>query len=61
MPQMIHLLEQNNELRLQTYHFLGKNICFSRAKTMLYKRKNSTFFKEKDSFHSSIILLKIRK
>ena len=61
MPQMIHLLEQNNELRLQTYHFLGKNICFIRAKTMLYKRKNSTFFKEKDSFHCSIISLKIRK
>ena len=61
MPQMIRLIEQNNELRLQTYHFLGKNICFSRAKTMLYKRKNSTFFKEKDSFHSSIILLKIHK
>ena len=61
MPQMIHLLEQNNELRLQTYHFLGKIICFSRAKTMLYKRKNSTFFEEKDSFHSSILSFKIRK
>lgn len=58
---MIHLLEQNNELRLQTYHFLGKKICFSRAKTMLYKRKNSTFFEEKDDFYSSIKLLKIRK
>ena len=61
MPQMIHLLEQNNELRLQTYHFLGKNICFSRAKTMLYERENSTFFKEKEGFHSSILSLKIRK
>lgn len=55
MPQMIHLLEQNNELRLQTYHFLGKNICFIHAKTMLYKRENSTFFEKKDGFHSSII------
>ncbi len=61
MPQMIRLIEQNNELRLQTYHFFGKNICFSRAKTMLYKRKNSTFFEEKDGFHSSILSLKIRK
>ena len=61
MPQMIHLLEQNSELRLQTYHFLGKNICFIRAKTMLYKRKNSTFFEEKDGFHSSIISLKTHK
>lgn len=61
MPQMIHLLEQNNELRLQTYHFFGKNIWFSRAKTMLYERKNSTFFKEKDGFHFSILSFKIRK
>ena len=58
---MIRLIEQNNELRLQTYHFLGINICFSRAKTMLYKRKNSTFFEGKDDFYSSIKLLKIRK
>lgn len=61
MPQMIRLIEQNNELRLQTYHFLGKNICFIRAKTMLYERKNSTFFKEKDSFHSSFLSLKTHK
>ncbi len=61
MPQMIHLIEQNKELRLQTYHFWGKNICFSRAETMLYERENSTFFKEKDGFHSSIISLKTHK
>ena len=61
MPQMIHLLEQNNELRLQTYHFWGKNIWFICAKAMLFKRKNSTLFKGKDGFHSSIKLLKIRK
>lgn len=61
MPQMIRLIEQNNELRLQTYHFFGKNICFIRAKTMLYERENSTFFKEKDSSHYSIILFKTRK
>ena len=61
MPQMIHLLEQSNELRSQTYHFFGINICFIRAKATLYEWKNSTFFEEKDSFHYSIILFKIRK
>ena len=61
MPQMIRLIEQNKELRLQTYHFLGKNICFICAKAMLFKRKNSTFFEEKDGFHSSFLSLKTHK